>query len=233
MPKQIVGGKVNGEFITLAPDEIEDSPPISQEQLNNTKVYMSREEYAKTLPQKIRFMEIGVSWGYYSGLVSELTNPSCVYLLDKYYQDSRCWSWHRFGECKCKPNKHTYDFKPEEHKAWIEKKFSKYNNPVAVEGDCEQTLLTLDQKEFDYIYFDTNNQRKHTEITLNIISKMIPVGGLIGINDYLIYDAINVDRPYGTFQSVNFFLHENKNWSVDAIALHNIGFYDIYLRRNS
>jgi hypothetical protein len=28
-------------------------------------------------------------------------------------------------------------------------------------------------------------------------------------------------------------LQYNKNWIVDAIALHNLGFYDIYIRRVS
>jgi hypothetical protein len=62
------------------------------------------------------------------------------------------------------------------------------------------------------------------------VKNMVKPGGIIGLNDYLIYDGIIEDVPYGTYQSVNEFLFFNKNWSVDAIALHSLGFYDIYLR---
>jgi len=62
---------------------------------------------------------------------------------------------------------------------------------------------------------------------------MVPIGGIIGMNDYIIYDGIIEDKPYGTFQTVNEFLSANKNWSVDAIALHNLGFYDIYIKKIS
>jgi hypothetical protein len=56
-------------------------------------------------------------------------------------------------------------------------------------------------------------------------------GGTIGLNDYLIYDGIIEDVPYGTFQTVNEFLFKNKDWEVEALALHNLGFYDIYIRK--
>ena len=51
------------------------------------------------------------------------------------------------------------------------------------------------------------------------------------LNDYLIFDGIIEEGPYGTYQTVNEFLYKNKNWSVTALALHNLGFYDIYLKR--
>ena len=62
---------------------------------------------------------------------------------------------------------------------------------------------------------------------------LVEEGGVIGLNDYLIYDGIIEDTPYGTFQTVNEFLHDNPDWEVDAIALHNLGFYDIYIRKGS
>jgi hypothetical protein len=49
----------------------------------------------------------------------------------------------------------------------------------------------------------------------------------------LIYDGIIEDAKYGTYQSVNEFLLLNKEWSVDGIALHPLGFYDIYLRKEN
>jgi hypothetical protein len=88
-------------------------------------------------------------------------------------------------------------------------------------------------KEFDYIYIDITNERKAVRQTLNYATKLVPINGIIGLNDYLIYDGIIEDQPYATYQVVNEFLHNNKNWSVDAIALHVLGFYDIYIKRIS
>jgi hypothetical protein len=36
---------------------------------------------------------------------------------------------------------------------------------------------------------------------------------------------------YSTFNVVNEFLMHNKNWHVDGLALHSLGFYDIYIKR--
>ena len=55
-------------------DEIEDSDKISQAQLNNAKLYSSREEYAKSVPQGIRFLEFGVAWGYSADMFITASN---------------------------------------------------------------------------------------------------------------------------------------------------------------
>ena len=101
-----------------------------------------------------------------------------------------------------------------------------------MKGDALQLLKTLNNK-YDLIYIDISNDRVQTKMALNESSRLIEVGGIIGMNDYLIYDGIIEEEPYGTFQTVNEFLQYNKNWIVDAIALHNLGFYDIYIRRVS
>jgi predicted O-methyltransferase YrrM len=101
-----------------------------------------------------------------------------------------------------------------------------------MKGDALQLLKTLNNK-YDLIYIDISNDRVQTKKALNESSRLIEVGGIIGMNDYLIYDGIIEDMPYGTFQTVNEFLYNNNNWSVDSIALHNLGFYDIYIRRDA
>jgi hypothetical protein len=88
-------------------------------------------------------------------------------------------------------------------------------------------------KEFDYIYLDITNDRKPIRQTLNAAAKLTAINGIIGLNDYLIYDGIIEDKPYATYQVVNEFLMLNKNWEVDALALHVLGFYDIYIKRVS
>jgi predicted O-methyltransferase YrrM len=99
-----------------------------------------------------------------------------------------------------------------------------------MKGDAAQLISTLNNK-YDFIYIDVSNDRFLTRKILQDSSRLVDVGGRIGLNDYLIYDGIIEDIGYGTFQTVNEFLSINKNWVVDALALHNLGFYDIYLRR--
>ncbi len=222
------------EIRQLELDEIEDPYQLNQEQLKGAKIVVSREEYTKHLKKGLRYMEIGVAWGYYSEIVCQNTQPSVIDLVCRYDQDMKCWSWRRFGECQCSPIKHTYDFTAEESEDFIKNKFKKYGNANTYKGDAENILpeFMKEGRLYDYIYIDIHNGRKATREVLSYASNLIPVGGIIGLNDYTIYDGIIDNVFYGTFQTVNEFLFFNKNWSVDALALHKLGFYDIYLRRN-
>jgi hypothetical protein len=229
MAREIVPSFIDS-FPELPFNQIEDGHKLDQSQLNNTKVYASREEYTKHLPKNMRYLEIGVAWGYYSEFVAENANPQSIDLLDFYDLDLKCWSWRKFGECKCEPVKHEMKYTPETHEPYIKELFSKYKNVSTIKGNAINILPGLN-KEYDYIYIDISNKRDQTRKVLNLSANLVPIGGIIGLNDYLIFDGIIEEGPYGTYQTVNEFLYKNKNWSVSALALHNLGFYDIYLKR--
>lgn len=216
----------------LNDNEIEDSYLISEEQLYSAKLFQSREKYIYTLPKNIRYMEVGVAWGYYSKIVAEITNPASIHLLDLYNQENKCWAQRANEECNCiSENGHGY-YNPDTHENFIKEKFSIYNNVLTLKGYALGILKNIKNK-YDYIYIDITNDRKSTRDVIWESSKLIEVNGIMGINDYIIYDGIIDNKAYGTYQSVNEFLHFNKNWIVDAIALHPIGFYDIYIRKIS
>lgn len=229
MAREIVPSFIDS-FPELPFNQIEDGHKLDQNQLNNTKLYASREEYTKHLPKNMRYMEIGVAWGYYSELVAENASPKSIDLLDFYDLDLKCWSWRKFGECKCEPVKHEMKYTPETHEPYIKDLFSKYKNVLTIKGNAITILPELN-KEYDYIYIDISNRRDQTRKVLNLSAQLVPVGGIIGLNDYMIFDGIIEESPYGTYQTVNEFLYHNKNWSVTALALHNLGFYDIYLKK--
>ena len=216
-----------GETFAFPEGQIESGRPISQEQLINAKIFTSREEYAKTLPKGMKWMEVGVAWGYYSNHVCSVADPRETHLADTYDQDLKCWSWRKYGECKCENQKHEMLYTPETHEDYIIEKFSKYKNVKTIKGEAPNSLPK--DSDYDYIYLDTGNERYEIRELAEAAHKLIKVGGILGFNDYLIYDGIIEDEPYGTFQTVNELLHFNKNWSVDALALHPVGFYDIYL----
>jgi hypothetical protein len=220
------------EVPSFAPDEIESGRPIDPEQLKNAKICASREDYIKTLPQGIKYMEIGVAWGYYSELVCQHSAPSEIVLVDPFNSDLKCWSWRKFGECQCHNQKHEMLFTPETNEQYIVDLFSKYGKVRPIKGYAPD-ILPAQETGYDFIYVDMGNERVEIREVLKKLESMVSVGGVIGLNDYLIFDGVIENAEYGTYQSVNEFLHFNKNWEVDHIALHSVGFYDIYLRKMS
>jgi hypothetical protein len=231
MAKIPVPVRVGENVEPLKDNEIESSFLIDQQQLNSAKIYTNREEYIKTLPKNIKFLEAGVAWGYYSELVAKETNPEFVHLVDFFRSDSRCWSWRELGECKCEPVKHELVFTPATHADYIKNKFKEYNVEV-FQGDARQILLKLPYK-YDYIYLDTLNDRMSIRPLLYSALELTEPGSIIGLNDYVIYDGVIGDCQYFTYNVVNEFLHYNKNWHVDGLALHQLGFYDIYIKRDA
>jgi hypothetical protein len=233
MPRKPIHPLGQDEFKVFTDDEIEDSEKISQEQLNGARLFSSREEYAKSFKKGIRYLEVGVAWGYSAQMFIDSTEAISADLVDWFDQDLRCWSWRKFGSCQCSGMKHELLYTPITHEPYVVEKFKDYKNVKTYKGDAKRILPELigAGKEYDFVYIDISNYRHTTRDALRNASKMIPVGGVIGLNDYLIYDGIIEEEPYGTFQTVNEFLQYNKNWVVDAIALHNLGFYDIYIRR--
>ena len=221
--------RVGENILQLKDNEIESVFLIDQDQLNHAKIYRNREEYIKTLPQKIKYLEAGVAWGYYSELVAEATNPELVHLVDFFRSDSRCWSWRDLGECKCYPVKHELVFTPETHEKYIRDKFKNYNAEI-FKGDARIILPTLTTK-YDYIYLDTINDRLSIRPLLYSAADLVDVGSIIGLNDYVLYDGVIGDCQYFTSNVVNEFLKNNKNWHVDGLALHQLGFYDIYIKK--
>lgn len=230
MPKIPRAPLGKNEIRNFAPDEIESAHNILQEQLKNTKVFSCREEYAKSLPKKIKYLEIGVAWGYSAQMFIDSAEAIEADLLDGYDQDLKCWSWRKFGSCQCEGMKHELLYTRDTHESYIKEKFSYHGNVNTIKGKAQNTLDSID-KTYDFIYIDITNDRQITKTVLEQSSKKVVEGGIIGLNDYLIYDGVIEDRPYGTFQTVNEFLYNNRNWEVDALALHPLGFYDIYIKR--
>lgn len=211
-------------------DSVEHSPSISQGQLHFAKLYANREEYAKSFRKNIKYLEVGVAWGYSADMFIRETQAVSADLLDTYNQDLKCWSWRKFGSCRCDGFTHELLYTPETHEQYIKDLFSWHHGVSTISGNALDILPILDKK-YDLIYIDISNDRIQTREALKAASRLVPPGGIIGMNDYLIYDGVIEDEAYGTFQTVNEFLHLNKNWVVDAMALHPLGFYDIYIRR--
>jgi hypothetical protein len=228
MSKNIRNRMIWQNYQKLEKNQIEDSYDIHPNQLQNSKIFANRYDYIKSLPDNIRYLEVGVAWGGYSKELVSQKNTQCIHLLDTYNQDHVCWGQRFNNICSCNEPHDSYT--SETHEQYIKDLFSKYDNVLTIKGDSRDILPKLNYK-YDYIYIDSDNDREVVTPALFDASKLIDVNGIIGLNDYVIWDGIIEERAYGVVQAVNEFLNYNKNWIVDAIALHNLGFYDIYLKR--
>lgn len=202
--------------------EIEEAFSISQNQLNNAKLFNSRDAYAKTLNKNISYLEIGVAWGFSAQMFIDTTKAKSADLLDLYN--------NAYGV------RHPGGVGPEDslitHEQYIKDKFAYHPNVNTIKGEIRDIFPTLNKK-YDLIFFDMETERLLIRNLIKHCSKLVNVTGVMGFTSYINYDSIHYDHPVGVYQSVNEFLNFNNNWSVDAIVLNSLGFHDIYIKRNS
>ena len=202
--------------------EIEIAFPISQDQLNGAKLFTSKDEYAKTLNKNISYLEVGVAWGYSAQIFISTTSAKSADLVDFYN------SAHGIAVQEDRPIENI----SVAHDEYIKNKFSYHPDVNVIKGDAKDIVPTL-TKRYDLILLDMDTDRILIRNLLRHCSKLTNVGGVIGLTSYINYDSILYNHPVGVFQSVNEFLHFNSNWSVDAMVLNDLGFHDIYIKKNS
>jgi hypothetical protein len=210
------------EQIKYEDHEMEKAFLISQTQLNNAKLFNSKYEYAKTLSKGIDYLEVGVGYGGSAKMFIDTTNAKSAHLLDLY--DNAQGTREPGGDA---PKDSSIS-----HEQYIKNKFSYHPNVKTIKGDMKDVFFTL-EKKYDFIFFDAETDRLLMRNLLKHCSKIVNVYGVVGFTSYMNYDSVHYDVHVGIYQSVNEFLHFNKNWSVDAIVLHELGFHEIYIKRNS
>jgi len=189
------------------------NPKISSKQLKNTKIYSDREEFVLSLKNEMSILEIGTLAGDYADLLLKI-NPKKLDLLDT-YKSNDIHELNRFDR-----NNH-YDY--------IINKYKNKDNVRPLKGFSDLVLPVLNKKYYDYIYIDADHKYESINNDLYNAIKLLKENGIIGLNDYLMFDKNN--NKYGTVFAVNKFLHDNPDWEVIGIALHPFMFCDIYLKK--
>ena len=185
---------------------------ISQDQLNNAKLYSTKFEFIKHLPKNAHILEIGTLAGDYAELLLK-TNPLSIDLVDVF--EANDWrDLNRFDK-----NNH-YNF--------VKNRFK--NNPEVslLRGYSHEVLPTLNKK-YDYIYIDANHDYEHASQDLADALPLLAEGGIIGLNDYIYDDADYI--VYGVIETVCEFLDKNKDWEVIGFALQERMYADIYIKK--
>jgi len=220
---------------------------ISKNQLKKTNVYSTREDFLlENLKQKSRIIEIGTLAGDFAYHILTEYDPEYLLLVDIFGQEDVGVYVN-----KIQPEKR---FTPENHKDWVFKRFEKYKNVEIKWSRGSEALFNYHKilsknsswdsidNLFDFIYLDSNHNFSNVLRELISAEPLIKVGGIIGINDYMLNGIFTEeifnnsewkDVSYGTMQAASFFLNKFPNWRVMSIALNGAGNMDLFLQKES
>jgi hypothetical protein len=186
---------------------------ISQEQLNNGRLFKNKEEYAKHIPKGSRILEIGTLAGDYAEVLINEVKPASIDLIDVFEA-------HDWPDCNRFSKAGHFDF--------VKNRFKNVKAITYHKGYSEQIMPTLD-KTFDYIYIDANHDYEHCKTDLINALPLLAEDGIIGFNDYIVDKDHGVD--YGVIEVVCEFLDQNQDWEVVGFALQENMYADIYIKR--
>jgi hypothetical protein len=156
--------------------------------------------------------------GDYSFEFASRKSPKSIDLVDTF----RSRDWFHIAEPR---------FLPDNHLDFIKGKFAKFEAVTIHQGlsnDVMKDLISLNRK-FDYIYLDADHTRSQVNKDLHNAVRLISAGGIIGLNDYIMWDYFQ-DVEYGVVQTLNEFLAKNLNWKVVGYALNHHLFSDIFIK---
>jgi SAM-dependent methyltransferase len=192
---------------------------ISQNQLNNAKLYTNRWDWLKTLPEGLNILEVGVGAGDYSNRILE-RNPNMLVLVDIFvYGDMMIDHLDnpRFGEGE------GLDF--------INKRFSG-KKIKAIQGNSLEVLPKMNEyfaDKFDIIYIDANHEYENIVSDIHNSLDLLKESGTIVLNDYIIQD--HNGQSYDVVFAVNNFLKDNPGWEVVGFTLDKDMFCDIHIKK--
>jgi hypothetical protein len=186
---------------------------ISQEQLDNARLFKNKEEFTKHIPKGSRILEIGTLAGDYAEVLIREVQPSSIDLVDVFeaYDWPDCNRFDRNG-----------------HLDFVKNRFKNVKGITFNKGYSHKILPNLNKK-FDYIYIDANHDYEHCKADLMNALPLLAEDGIIGFNDYIVDKDHGVD--YGVIEVVCEFLDQNKDWEVIGFALQENMYADIYIKK--
>lgn len=188
--------QVNDYKKTLPSDDLEDW------QVEDAKVFATRQKLISSLPTGGKIAEIGVNRGDFSNDILLLCDPHELHLID-YWQ---------FPESATGGNQASYDK--------VKTRFAKEiaaNRVIMAKGLSKDVLITYPDKFFDWVYIDSAHDYETTVTELEICRNKVKPGGIIAGHDYC---AGNVAKAfyYGITNAVNDFCRRYK-WRMKGVSI--------------
>lgn len=201
-------------------DHLPDYQKLDHEQCKNAKVYASREDFIKTLPHGIEFIEVGVAAGDFSEFIMDTCKPKRAVLIDIYAEKDLFF---------LEPGLTRYT--REENLDFVTNRMKKYLGVEIVQKDSFFALPEFVRRNelFDFIYLDASHEYRDVILDIEVSCNLLKEYGILGLNDYIWKDENG--NQYGVIPAVNKFLEANKDWEIIAFAFHDRMYADVYLRK--
>jgi predicted O-methyltransferase YrrM len=158
------------------------SIPLKQENINNTKFLLNREDLLEKLTKEGVCAEIGVASGDFSQLILQKIRPKKLHLID---------AWHS----------ERYDDSLE---SLVRQKFSReieLKQVILNKGLSTEVLPEFEDNYFDWVYIDTVHDYRTTAQELAICREKVKDGGIIAGHDFSMGNWIN-GYKYGVINAV-------------------------------
>jgi len=166
---------------------------LKQQNIQNLKTLLNREELLKNMPTNKVVAELGVDRGGFSELILKIATPQKLHLID-------VWEGGRYHDGL--NNIVETKFKNEIDKGLVEMNI----------GFSTEVLLDFPDNYFDWVYLDTDHTYKTTKDELALLKLKVKPGGIIAGHDYTIGNWVEHNR-YGVIEAVNEFC-VNENWEI-------------------
>lgn len=196
------------------------APELPADLLVNCRVSPSRYEVLHHLPKGGIIAEVGVGWGGFSEELLKVLQPEKFYALDLF---------------NSKPENSMFLAAIPAGTSQLGFYREKFKNEISTgkmevhSGYSWETLAAFPDHFFDFIYVDADHTYEAVKKDLEQAHRKIKPGGLIQLNDYTVYDAVNM-QPYGVQKAANEFMLQ-EGYEMIFYALNNLGFDDIIIRK--
>lgn len=179
---------------------------LTQEYVEDCKVYVRREELLRHMPKNGIVAELGVYHGDFAKNIFAITEPDKLYLIDY-------WP-HIEDQQKCAEN-----LKNELATGKVE----------MIEEMLEIALPTFPDYCFDWVYLDACHRYKPTATALAILARKVKRDGIIAGHDFC-----NGMKSLGYYHGVIPAVYEfcmDFGWKFEALALDHSGHFSFALKR--
>jgi len=160
------------------------------------------------LPKNATGCEIGVGSGDFSLTLYRETQPSHLFLIDRWLAmpglDPSVYGWH------CKHTQKDYDNFLQETK----NKFQNHNNVTIIRNSSQEALKDFPDEYFDYLYLDASHDYESVKNDLELVRQKIKKDGFICGHDYNKNTNINFTGEYGVIEAVDEFV-KNYGFNID------------------
>lgn len=171
---------------------------LGPDHIADTKLLANRQALLETLPKGARIVEAGVAAGGFSQDILDIARPAELHLID-------AWHSERYN-----------DDLMNGVKARFESAISA-GQVIIHRGLSTEVVHTLPDGHFDFIYIDTAHTYDTTLEELQLFSRKLKPGGLLGGHDY-IAGSFQAMMMYGVIAAVHRFCVED-GWKMKFLTV--------------